>query len=435
MKNIPHQINDLGKLHSALQVFRELARAGADLHDDGAVGQAMARRGVYTFRNRTLSLDEALATEAQKPRQSQGTRTFARDIRRFFLLLGYLEAQPNGKVEVSDLGEHLVGVGNDTPEARQIWRTALRTMSVMDEHGNASHPYVILLRLAASREGIDPPRLALALEARDDSDEELRRILNLAASDDWMIALKDAGATGTMIANATKVLPGLARQLNDIQTVAGRVRLSGQRHGFAPDHPAGRSESGTEGVERWRRNHRQVGVDEIARAPVTPADAPDTREYADPRETAEIRRSRSVRHQRLVRDFARALSARGFDLLEDPYDILALRAGTPSVLLEAKTLSGDAADEVARVREALAQIFYYERFDVPAAQRAAGILRVALFERPVRAEHRVFLESLGVLTVWRDGDKFVTSGWCDDQFRRLGLLDDPNPVMRIANPD
>src|SRR4051794_8974784 len=107
MKNIPHQINDLPKLHATLRVFAELGARGADLSDDGIVGKEMARQGVYTFRDKNLSVDAALAIEARKPRGSQGTRTFARDLRRLFMLLNFIAARVDGSLTVTALGEEL----------------------------------------------------------------------------------------------------------------------------------------------------------------------------------------------------------------------------------------------------------------------------------------------------------------------------------------
>ena len=51
MKNFPHQINQLLKLTRALGVFGRLIEAKLNVDDDGIVGDALARAGVYTFRN------------------------------------------------------------------------------------------------------------------------------------------------------------------------------------------------------------------------------------------------------------------------------------------------------------------------------------------------------------------------------------------------
>jgi hypothetical protein len=89
MKNFPHQINQISRLTKALSVFNDLIQGGANIQDDGVVGDAFAKAGVYTFReqqNRTV--EDLLAEEHRKDIGSQGTRTCARELRRFFSLLG-----------------------------------------------------------------------------------------------------------------------------------------------------------------------------------------------------------------------------------------------------------------------------------------------------------------------------------------------------------
>jgi len=63
MKNFPHQISELFRLTSGLQVFADLEQQGKDLGDDQVVGISLARAGVYTFRAKSRTLDELLRLE------------------------------------------------------------------------------------------------------------------------------------------------------------------------------------------------------------------------------------------------------------------------------------------------------------------------------------------------------------------------------------
>ena len=90
MKNFPHQINKIAKLTAALGVLRKLINSGVNIFDDGVVGDAMARASVRAFRSPTGNMEGLLEAEHAKPRASQGSRTFARDIRRLFELLGFV---------------------------------------------------------------------------------------------------------------------------------------------------------------------------------------------------------------------------------------------------------------------------------------------------------------------------------------------------------
>jgi hypothetical protein len=131
---------------------------------------------------------------------------------------------------------------------------------------------------------------------------------------------------------------------------------------------------------------------------------PDVEDYADPRLSAAQRLERLQRHNAIVRNVAGRLAAAGYTLFEDPYDTLATRVAKPSVLIEVKTLDGTMPDEIARIRGALAQLQYYERFAVKDEQKASGILKVAIFERPISSAHVHFLEGLDILPAWLGDD-------------------------------
>lgn len=82
MKNFPHQFNDLTKLYNALAVAKRLIRNNTPLTDNN-FGEQLTREGIYTYRNRELSVDEFLASEQLKPASNRGYLTVSRDIRRF----------------------------------------------------------------------------------------------------------------------------------------------------------------------------------------------------------------------------------------------------------------------------------------------------------------------------------------------------------------
>lgn len=421
MKNFPHQINELQKLHRALGVFATLIKKGADADDDGIVGVALARKRVYQFRDKSLSLQQALQRERAKPAGSQGTRTCARDLRRFFLLTGLLKRDLDGGLRLTPLGERLLASdGPNTDQASQVWRTVLSSMAV-GQNREESHPYALLLRLVADRPGIKAPRLALALEARNDSEDEYARILALADRADWQAVLRRLRISQHQARNATKILPALARQLGDIREdrggyyPTGRTPTTSRRH-RAPT-PRRRSRPARS------RRHRRVGSTEIAAIPLTHQDRePREDEYKAPWETAAKRRERLRRHQQLVRDFAALLARAAYELHEDPFDILATKATTGSVLVEAKTLEESGSDEAVQVRATIGQLNYYEYLEVPADARARSLLRIALFERPITEPHIALLESLRIIVLWRANGTFELPPWSREQAATLNLL-------------
>lgn len=94
MKNFPHQFNDLNKLHSALNIIQEFSDNNISVTDEN-FGERLTYDGVYTYREKSLTVDEYLLSEKQKPPSNRGYLTVARDIRRLFELLGFIHINPD----------------------------------------------------------------------------------------------------------------------------------------------------------------------------------------------------------------------------------------------------------------------------------------------------------------------------------------------------
>ena len=428
MKNFPHQMNDLFRLTNGLQVFADLERRGEDLRDDQVVGISFARAGVYTFRRKDQTLDKALELELQKPRSSRGTHTAARDLRRIFLLTGFLGEDESGALVVSESGQRLLEMNTASRKAEMfpLWGKALRQMPLCDASGRVSHPYRILLRIVEARPGIGKRFLALALEAKDNSDKEFNRLLQLIDQQDWNATLEEIEVTEYSAKNAVKILPAMAEQIGDIvregeACYPGSVGTEidqltiGEVLGAPPDRRRLPS-----------RRHRSVTAQEIA--PSGMADEGEERrvrerDLAAVEEGIERRRERTHRHQRLVQAFARLCEGAGFRLFEDPFDCLAVGTQGRSILAEMKTVSGEPADERHQVQRALAQLNYYEFFDLP-AEVVAGhqIIRLAVFEAEISIEHQQFLEHQGVGVAWRTEDGFAGTSGALVSLQDLGIL-------------
>lgn len=59
------------------------------------------------------------------------------------------------------------------------------------------------------------------------------------------------------------------------------------------------------------------------------------------------------------------------------------------------------------MREALAQLLYYEAFVTTPVAGDAAINKVACFESPITVEHREWLRDAGIATIWKAGGQFV----------------------------
>lgn len=398
MKNFPHQFNQIDKIVDALRVFGRVADARQNLADDTVVGRALAQQGVYQFRDKSVSLAENLAKEDAKPRSSRGTETCARDLRRLFGLLGMLT--PDGSA-LSARGHSLI-VAADVTTRNGILRQALREMALADdEGGNISHPYQVLLRLVEARPGLLGEFLGLCLEAEDDSPEELERLLAIIDGDyvDPADAFESLGISPPMRRNSVKVLPPLARQLGDIvEDDEGRHRLGaplpdggapGDVHAYTRARPARHPRDVTAGeIAKWKRS--ETDPDE----PPLPVD-PDAVAAA-----IAARAERTDRHNQLVRQFAENLELADLDLMEYPFDCLGVGEGV-SLLCEMKTLDGSPEDERIRVCACLAQLLYYEMFDIPVGINKATLKKAAVFEGPISTPHQTFLESHDCVVIWR----------------------------------
>lgn len=384
----------------------------------------MAAKGIYQFRDKSLSQEEALTREQAKPAGSQGTRTFARDLRRFFILTRLLARDLDGNLRHTPMGARLLASDDPNAEAaRQVWRTALSNMAI-GEGNEESHPYELLLRLVGDRPGIDARRLALALEAKNDSEEEYNRILSLADSRDWESLLTELEVSEHQARNAIKILPALARQLGDLHEERGTYypTMRPARRGRPRSRSRRSARLGQASRPSYRR-HRRVALNEIARSPETPSTRePREEDYASPRETEARRRERLRRHQQLVRDFAAQLAMAGYELQEDPFDILATHASVSSILTEAKTLEESGSDEPVQVRASIGQLSYYEYLEVPPDAMSHSLIKVALFEQPISEPHITLLESLNIIVVWREERDFVLPAWSKAQMARLNLF-------------
>jgi hypothetical protein len=390
MKNFPHQINQLPRLNDALRVCVALIDAGENVDDDGVVGDALARAGVYTFRNASgQSVDTLLEAEHAKDRGSQGTRTCARDLRRFFRLLHFIAQDDNGVWHVGDSARTLLTLTEPSDRSRidELWRCALLDLMLEDNSGT-SHPYRILLRLVAELPGIAKPYSGLCLEAVDDSSAEFARIKDIASRPD-PTATMDELAGAHMARDSIKILPSLAEQLGDVVNVDGRLTITSrvadvllEAQPTIPPQDAVRNLARRPFVPRRRRvggARRGAGV------------GPSVRRY-DP----DLIGARFDAHEDCLDHFSERFPA-AVEKFQAVYDLLIVDGDNAALLVEAKTIRDD---ERAQIRTGLGQLYYYEHFDVKPLYPNHEICRLLLTDHPVSADLCEFLTSHAVGVVW-----------------------------------
>lgn len=392
MKNFPHQFNKIDRFARGLVEFDKLAQAGRDLSDDGIVGDALARAGVYTFRRtRGTDVGRLLREEHNKPPSSQGTRTMARELRMTFVLLGLL-VRARGKLGLTPTAQRLTALASDPlgVEACTIWRGAFHALAVVDEQRNESHPYEIMLRLAAERPGVGKGLLGLALEAVDDSEAEFARLLRIVDGAGATSAWQTINVSRYMWDNSSKILPAVAEQLGELEVVDGNAHVA-LSDPLAPREESGRRRSGA--VRSRRRRYDRTRGRGRGRGRGT-GGASSSILIHDP----DVVGARYTAHEHCLAAFDARFS-NALERWEGVYDLLVV-AGHELLLVEVKTIRDDASIQV---RLGLGQLLYYEYFDIRPEWSRARVRRVLVTDRAIDAELIAFLDEHEVGLVVQKG--------------------------------
>lgn len=415
MKNFPHQFNNLEKLFSALAVVKQLIDSDVALTDEN-LGEKLTRNGIYTYRDKTLSIEEFLAREQKKSVASRGYLTVSRDIRRFFELLGFITVFPDKKARLSSVAKQLLGT--DSADLRKgLWKNAILQLGLEGTDGEISHPYRILLKLVNKFPGIDTPKLMLALEAENDSEEEFERICNLAQLSIAEI-VKETGASEAMAANAVKILPGIADQLDDIDRIESKAYPIGN---IVVTEDEISTEEEYDVPTKERATFREVGVDDIAKDPALKLIASVSIDLSDAIKT---RQKRLAEHQEIVRLLAILNDRCGFKLFEGKFDCLGIKGDT-ALLYEVKTILEAATDQEKQAVKGVGQLKYYKFSIVQQQMGISDIKEILVFSKKPDTGIIDFCTAENMAVIWREGDSFeiynVQTGR-DDTFDPDGLL-------------
>lgn len=394
MKNFPHQFNDLTKLFNALAVARQLINNEIPLTDEN-FGEQLTRGGIYTYRDRTLSIDEFLAAEAQKPAANRGYLTVSRDIRRFFELMGFISVFPDKTARLSPAASQLLRTDSEDIR-KELWKNSLLQLGLEGTDGEVSHPYRILLKIVNTFPGIETPKLMLALEAENDSEEEFERISNLAQRDIGQI-IEDTGTSTAMAANAVKILPGIAEQLGDIERINSRAYPIGQLV-ITEDEITTEEQP----ARRPKADFRETNSGGIARDPILNVVSSVSIDLAD---AIRIRQRRLAEHQEIVRQLALLNEEKGVQLFEGKFDCLAIKGDT-AILYEVKTILESSADEEKQTVKGVGQLKYYKYSIVHRQMGYANIKEVLVFSHKPNDGIIEFCSAENIRVVWKDGDTF-----------------------------
>ena len=353
MKNFPHQFNDLTKIFNALLAIKQLIDEETALKDEN-FGELLTRNLIYTYRDKTLSVDEFLALEEEKPKANRGYLTVARDIRRLFELLGFLTVFEDKSGILSSQAIQLLASPNEVIK-RELWKNSFLQLGLEGTDGEISHPYRILLKLVQDKSGIETKKLMLALEAENDSIEEYERIIALSELPLAEI-LESTGTTESMAKNAVKILPGIAEQLGDIARRGnnafpiGRIVITEDE--ISTEIPP--DAINPEGVPYSQ--YRPVTSGTIAVDPIFNTISTVSIDYT---ESIRIRQQRLAEHQEIVRQLGLFCEERAFELYEGKFDCLSTMEET-ALVFEIKTILSTMSDQEKQTIKGVGQLKYYK---------------------------------------------------------------------------
>ncbi len=407
MKGFPNQVPDLRKLADGLAVIRGLNEEGKNSRSYDILGEALVRAQVLGTGHFPQPVEQYLKEQRKKRPSYQSHQTGARGLRELYRILSLID-DTGDRVELTDPGRRVASFAraelND--ETRDYWRRLIHNISHPGNDGVRSHPYQVLLRLVARKPGITRAKCALALEARDDTEEELDRIADLADLSEQEIRNR-IGITKSNWDNAKKILPKFAELLDDV------IKVGRQCFYLAAGPGKGRKshEAPVLKQELLRtRPSRSVTPETIAVAGTAEefdeVDLPVA--WIDPEAmTAAVnaRRDRLRRHNLLVKEIARRYANCGLELFEGHYDCLGW-GELVGILNEVKTLDGTPPDQVRQVRDSLGQLLYYEPF-VKKEMGEGVIHKVAVFESPITDDHVHLMQAHGIVCIWKQDSQFV----------------------------
>lgn len=353
MKNFPHQFNDLDKLFNALLSVKQLIDEEIALKDEN-FGELLTRNEIYTYRDKSLSIDEFLELEEEKPKASRGYLTVARDIRRLFQLLGFLTVYEDKSGTLSPQAIQLLASPNEEVK-RELWKNSFLQLGLEGTDGEISHPYRILLKLVQDKSGIETKKLMLALEAENDSAEEYERIINLSELTLEEI-LESTGTSESMAKNAVKILPGIAEQLGDISRRGNNSypmgRLVITEDEISTEIPP--ETTNQDGVPYSQ--YRPVTSGTIAIDPIFNTISSVSIDYT---ESIRIRQQRLAEHQEIVRQLGLFCEERGFELYEGKFDCLSTLEEI-ALVFEIKTILSSMSDQEKQTIKGVGQLKYYK---------------------------------------------------------------------------
>lgn len=395
MKNFPHQFNNLDKLLNALFAIKDLIAEETPLKDEH-FGELLTRKGIYTYRDKSLSINDFLLKESRKPKANRGYLTVARDIRRLFKLLGFVTVFKDKSGQLSTAALQLLSTSS-TEMQTKLWKNAFLQLGLAGQDGEISHPYRLLLKLVQDLPGIATKKLFLVLEAENDTKEEYARILQLATQSFEEI-VENIHTSASMVKNAIKILPAVAEQLGDIIRKNNRVFPVGEMVITEDDITTVVPDI----IRSDYQQYRAVTAKTIAKAPIFKNVANVS---IDLTESIQIRQDRLALHQEIVRKLGLLCETTNFDLYEGKFDCLATKFKT-ALLFEVKTIKNSSTDQEKQTVKGVGQLKYYKFSIVQQQMQYTTIKEFIVYSQKPNQHFIEFCHIEDIDVIWLEEEEF-----------------------------
>jgi hypothetical protein len=431
----PHQFNDPVKLRQMLQTIDVLTRAGKLLTDENLGYKLFMDSLIKQRKPSNLPLGQQLEIIKRKAKPDQSPLTTARDLKRLFLLLGFVDRGDGDRYWLTERGSKIVAISSNsslTVEEKKAWLEGLQQL-VMRQEGNARsfHPLKAILELL-SEEPIDTKLLTFAFTVSDDTDVEIEKAKILVAHASSSISsfnhqLDLYRISESNARDSVKILPALAEKLDLISrsggiasiTTYGRTLLDKYNRRSTPTTtpatPALATLTSvttptpvTPSVVTARRDpfFRIVTSETEVRRNWTPEDTEEGEVEYDAKDEAERQnrlRERTDAHQETLAKLLQLFQGKNWRIGTGNFDMLSEKADV-ALLAEVKTIKqGDISDERLRIIDGVGKLLFYEAFDVPSllSNNQARVQKIIVFsKKPNSQEHVDFLTAHEIWVIW-----------------------------------
>lgn len=397
----PHQINKPIKLRRVLKVADKLLKSGKGIEDE-SLGYTLFLKGIIRSRKYSGTLVHQLDQIKKEDPSDQSPLTTARDLRRLFLLFGFVVETKDG-FRLTERGRVIVKASGSklTERETEAWYEGLLELK-WPEDSPAYRPAKVMLEMLA--EGpILTKSLAFAFNVTDEKKKSVAKVRRVAqrisTTSELKKALKKAGIKFPSANNSVKILPPL---MESVELISRQSRMSS----LLPfgrtliDNPSRWKPTAKTPLAKRESWYRVIAPDDDLKRRWKPAGVEARNVEFDP----SLLRERTILHQATLEKLCKQFGKK-WRLCYGHFDLLAEKGGI-AMLAEVKTLkAGNARDERLRIIDGVGKLFYYIGFNVPSALKRtkATIQKVMVFSRkPTSKEHVSYLRRLGIWVLWFD---------------------------------